>query len=174
MTGAAYRTSPAVDLYQPYNFTMKNCTVTGAHSALQSKGGHKGITVEGVTATDCKNGIGVGTMDGAVKITDCNLDVVGYGFRADGVANAAGATITDCTIKANIPVVVRDTDAGAYSLTFNGTNTMTQTNTEGIWCAIGVEEYGDVDKAGLTLTNNVPVVINDTGLNAAGVYGAKN
>ena len=174
MTGDAYFTAPAVDLYQPYNFTMKNCVVTGAHSVLQNKGGHNGITLIGVKAIDCKNGAGVGTMDGAVVVTDCVFDVAGYGFRAENAENAQGATFTNCKFKANIPVVVRKAAANVYSLTFNGTNTMTQTNSEGIWCAIGVEEYGDVDMAGLTLTNTVTVTLNDTGLDAAGVYGEKN
>ena len=172
MTGTAKYVTPAVDLYQPYNFTMKNCTVTGAHSVLQSKGGHNGITVDNVTAKDCKNGFGMGTMDGKITVSNCNMELIGYGIRFDACVASAGVTIENCNIKANIPVVVRKA-TGTYDLTFNGTNTMTATNNEGLWMAIGIEEYGDVDKAGLTAASGkITVTLNDTGLDASGVYGA--
>ena len=173
MTEAAKHVTVAVDLYQPYNFTIKNCEVIGAQSVLQNKGGHDGITVYNVIANDCKNGIGLGTMDGAISISKCNMDVIGYGIRIDASVTSEGVAISDCNIEAYIPVVVRKA-TGTCNITLSGTNTMTQTNTEGLWCAVGTEEYGDVDKAGLTAANGtITVTLNDTGLDSNGIYVAE-
>ena len=170
MTGTAKHVTPAVDLYQPYNFTMKNCTVTGAHSVLQNKGGHNGITVDNVTATDCKNGIGLGTMDGAISISKCKMELLGYGIRIDGSETSKGVIISNCEITANIPVVVRKA-TGTYTITFNGKNTMTQTNSDDLWFAAGIEEYGDFEKDNLgVVTGTIAVKLEGTGLNSAGVY----
>ena len=51
---------------------------------------------------------------------------------------------------------------------------MTEANTEGLWCVAANNEYGDVDKAGLTNVGaNVTITLNDTGLDANGVFVKK-
>ena len=117
------------------NVTITNCTATGLHSLTQLKTSTN-VTVTGCEVTDCKNGISLGSSTG-VTISDNDMELSGYGVRADG---GAEVTVTDCQIDAFIPVVVRNASANA-ALTFNGTNTMTESNTDGIWCAIGISEY---------------------------------
>lgn len=124
---------------------------------------------EKCTVVDCKSGIAVGSSRNAT-ITKCNITSTAYGIRGNGEETDSALTVTDCNIKAHIPVVIRKVSKG-YSLTVNGTNTMTQTNTEGLWCVVASNEYGDVDKAGLTAVSAaVSVTVNDTALNVSGVF----
>ncbi len=157
------------------NLTVKNCTATSMHSLSQI---HNiiNVTFEDCTVIGSKNGISVGASRNA-KISNCAMSVSGYGIRGDANEVDSALTIADCKIEgAFIPVVIRKagTAGKAFDLTVNGTNTITGTkNTDGLWCAIGVEEYGDVTKENLTAASaKVTVTLNDTGLSASGVYGA--
>jgi len=48
---------------------------------------------------------------------------------------------------------------------------MTETNTEGLWCVAAYNEYGDVDKAGLTAVEAaVTITVNDNGLDQNGIF----
>ena len=156
------------------NLTVVGCTATGMHSLAQLK------NVAGVTVSDCdvtgKSGIALGASSG-VAISNCDMELTDYGVRMD--ANAAlddvSTTISDCNIEAYIPVVVRKATV-EYGLVFSGENTMTATNDDGLWCAIGVEEYGDVvEGVEITAENltapsvDVWVTIEDEGLDAGGV-----
>ena len=51
---------------------------------------------------------------------------------------------------------------------------MTPANTDGLWCAIGTSEYETNGTMPTAATAPVTVVLNDTDLEAAGVYGAAN
>ncbi len=147
MTGAAKHVVVAIDLYQPYNVVVRNCTVTGAHSVLQNKGGHDGILVEGVTAVDCKNGISFGTAEKAT-VKNCNIESVGvggYGIRVDG--NTAGAydlAVENTTIKAFIPVLARKITVGTnYNIKMSGTNALTATNAFGYQIVLSAGDWDD-------------------------------
>jgi len=150
------------------NLTVKGCVATNMHSLAQI---HNIVNVEfaGCDVVGCKNGISVGSSRN-VKITDCDIDAVAYGIRGDGGETDSALTITDCDITAHIPVVIRKVSKG-YALTVNGTNTMTETNTEGLWCVAAYNEYGDVDKAGLTAVEAaVTITVNDNGLDQNGIF----
>ena len=121
--GEGYHVAPAIDMYQPYNIVIKNVEVTGAHSLLQVKGGHDGVAVSNVKVTDCKNGVAFGTHDGPVSLTNAEIDVLGYGVRADGSV-ATTLTVTDATINALRPIVVRKA-TGSYNVVLAGTNSFT-------------------------------------------------
>ena len=123
VAGKGYHVAPAIDMYQPYNVTINNVEVTGAHSLLQVKGGHDGVAVSNVKVTDCKNGVAFGTHDGPVSLTNAEIDVLGYGVRADGSV-ATTLTVTDATIDAVRPIVVRKT-SGNYNVVLAGNNTLT-------------------------------------------------
>ena len=123
MVGAAIHTSPAIDCYQPYNLTVKDCEVSNAHSLLQVKGGHNGVAVENVKVVDCKNGIAFGTHDGPVSVKNAEINTIGYGIRADGSV-ATTLTVENAKIDALRPIVVRKT-TGNYNVALVGTNVFT-------------------------------------------------
>ena len=152
------------------NLTVTGCSATGMHSLAQLK------NVIGVAVSDCdatgKNGISLGASSGVV-ISNCDMVLSGYGVRIDAIEalDDVSTTITDCDIEAFIPVVVRKATVD-YGLVFSGENTMSATNTDGIWCAVGIEEYGDVTLDELTpASSNITFDIQDKDL-AAGVNGA--
>lgn len=150
------------------NLTVKRCTATKMHSLAQI---HNIVNVEfeDCSVVECKNGISVGSSRNA-KITNCDIAAVAYGVRCDGGETDSALVIADCDITANIPVVIRKVSKG-YALTVNGTNTMTETNTEGLWCVAATNEYGDVNQAGLTAVGaEVTITVNDTALDANGVF----
>ena len=97
-----------------------------------------------------------------------------YGIRMDANTYNGPVTIKDCEVSAFIPVVVRNANASAYKLKFEGTNTMTASNTDGYWCAIGTSEYEKNGELPTDATGVVTVTLNDLGLAATGVYGASN
>ena len=149
------------------NITITNCTATGMHSLAQLKTS-AGVTLANNTITGCKNAVSLGASTG-VNITECIIDVEGYGVRADANVTA-DATVTDCTIKAFIPVVVRNASAD-YDLEFAGSNTITATNTDGLWCAIGTSEYETNGNMPTAATGQVDIALNDAGLSTVGIYG---
>ena len=150
------------------NLSVKRCDATNMHSLAQI---HNIVNVEfeDCDIVACKNGIGVGSSRN-VKITGCDMNVDAYGVRGNGEESDAALTITDCNFTAHIPVVIRKVSKG-YSVTVNGINKMTETNSEGLWCVAASNEYGDVDKAGLTaVTASVTISINDATLDKDGVF----
>ena len=148
------------------NVTIINSTATGMHSLAQLKTSTT-VTLSNNTVTECKNAISLGSSTG-VTISECTINVDGYGVRADGGSNV---TVTSSAIEAFIPVVVRKASVDS-NLTFNGTNTMNQTNTDGFWCVIGTEEYEEgVELQTPATSSKVSVVLNDKDLDIKGVYG---
>lgn len=107
------------------NLTVSGCSAQGMHSLIQVKG-VAGITVSDIEIAECKNGISVGTSTG-VTIARADIDVDGYGFRADG-SGAYDAIVEDCKITAELPVVIRKNTADGYALTLNGENELNGTN----------------------------------------------
>ena len=161
-----------VTLKSSSNFVMENCTATGVHSLLQNTSGWN-LTVRNCEVTNAGRGISLSSCQGVlvenVKIQASNEK---YGIRADG-AYANTTTIKNCEISAFCPVVVRKASA-AYKLVFDGTNTMTAANTDGLWCVIGDDEYEANGVMPGAATGAVTVTLNDAGLSASGVYGASN
>ena len=148
-TGANAKAIPAIDLYQPFNITVKGCTVTGAHSAIQVKGGEN-ITVDHLITADCKNGVSFGTNTNASISNSTIASVVdgGYGIRTDASDDYA-LSVKDCTISAFAPVLARKQTGTNYTLTLEGTNTLTATNDFG-YQVILTETDWDNDSAAPT------------------------
>ena len=152
------------------NLTVIECTATGMHSLAQL------ANVNGLKISDCNvncaRGIALGSSND-VTISGCKINASNdkYGVRADADVTI-NITIEDSEISAFIPVVVRDVKADA-SLTFNGTNTFTAANKDGLWCAIGYSEYennGEMPEA--PETGYVSVTLNDENLDVNGIYNA--
>ena len=167
-TGATSSVIP-VTMKSASNLVIENCTATKVHSLLQNTAGWN-ITVRNCEVTEAGRGMSLGSAQGVTieKVTIDALDTK-YGIRLDA-AYAATTTIKDCSISAFIPVVVRYASA-EYKIVLNGTNTMTQANTDGLWLAIGTSEYETNGSMPTASTANVYVTLNDTGLSASGVYG---
>lgn len=166
-TGADLSVLP-VDIKSASNFVMENCTATKVHSLIQNTSGWN-ITIRNCEVTESGRGMALGTVQGAT-IENVKVDATKYGIRMDAGYNN-NATIKDCQIRAFIPVVVRKASVNS-SVVFNGTNTMTPTNTDGLWCTIGTSEYEANGVMPTAPTAHVTVTLNDAGLNPAGVYGA--
>lgn len=147
------------------NLTITNCTATGMHSLAQLYQ-TTGVTLTSNTVTDSKNGVSVRNSTN-VTVTNCTMDVEGYGVRADG---GATVVVEDSKIDAFIPVVVREASKETL-LTFNGANTITASNTDDIWCAIGTSEYEENGNLPTAATGKVRVTLNDAALDEEGVYG---
>ena len=161
-----------VTLKSANNFVMENCTATGVHSLLQNTAGWN-ITIRDCEVTNAGRGISLGTVQGAlIENVKIAASAEKYGIRIDAGYNN-NATIKNCEISAFCPVVVRKASV-ASTLTFEGTNAMTPANTDGLWCAIGTSEYETNGTMPTAATAPVTVVLNDTDLDAAGVYGAAN
>jgi hypothetical protein len=154
------------------NFVMENCTATKVHSLIQNTSGWN-ITIRNCEVTESGRGMALGTVQGAT-IENVKIDALDtkYGIRMDAGYNN-NATIKDCEISAFIPVVVRKASVNS-TVVFNGTNTMTPANTDGLWCAIGTSEYEANGVMPTAPTAQVTVTLNDAGLDPAGVYGAAN
>ena len=167
-TGTGAADTVAIRLKSSHSVVIKDCTGSGLHSFLQNTSGWN-LTVENVTVTNSKSGLALGTVQG-VTVKGCNIDVNGYGIRLDTGYNN-NAVIESNTVKAFIPVVVRKASV-ASNVTFNGTNTMTATNTDGVWLAIGTTEYEANGALPTAATAKVNVVLKGTGLNGSGIYGA--
>ena len=170
-TGAGSNVVPVTLKSSKYS-VIENCTANGVHSLLQNTSGWN-LTVRNCEVTNAGRGISLGSCQG-VLIENVKIQVGNekYGIRADG-AYASTTTIKNCEISAFIPVVVRKASA-AYKLVFDGTNTMTPANTDGLWCAIGTSEYEANGVMPTDPTAQVTVTLNDAGLNPAGVHGAAN
>ena len=166
-TGSGNDGDVAVRLKSSHSVVIKDCTGTGLHSFLQNTSGWN-LTIENVKVTESKSGLALGTVQG-VTVKGSNIDVAGYGIRMDAGYNN-NAVIESNTIKAFIPVVVRKATVNS-NIAVNGTNNLTATNSDGIWCAIGTSEYEENGKLPTDATGKVSVTLNDTELSYEGVYG---
>ena len=162
----AVNTAAAMRFRQGFNITVKEVEAVRLHSLMQNYG-VAGVTVENVKVNG-KNGISLGTSTD-VTIQDANITASGYGLRFDAETTTS-AVVTDCEINAFIPVVVRYATKD-YNITFNGDNTMDQTNTDGYWCVIGTSEYKVNSQLPTAATGKVIVTLNDDDLSMTGVYG---
>ena len=166
-TGSGNDGDVAVRLKSSHSVVIKGCTGTGLHSFLQNTSGWN-LTIENVTVTDSKSGLALGTVQG-VTVKGCDITADGYGIRLDTGYNN-NAVIESNTVKAFIPVVVRKATVDS-TITFNGTNTMTATNTDGIWMAVGTSEYEANGSLPTAATGNINVTVNETVNTTGSVYG---
>jgi hypothetical protein len=168
-TGADSTVVP-VNVKSANNLVIKDCKANNVHSLLMNDRGGWNYTIQNCEVTNAGRGLNLNSVQGAlVEGVKIQASDEKYGIRIDAEYNNS-VTIKDCEISAFCPVVVRKASAN-YALVFEGENTMTAANTDGIWCAIGTSEYEANGALPTAATGLVTVTLNDTGLNAAGVYG---
>ena len=116
--GASFR-------YLNGNLIFDGCKMTAGHSLMQLKSsGDANVIVKSTTIT-ADRGIALGST-GNAAISKTNITAKSYGVRADGCTT--NTTIEASTIKANLPVVVRNLTANEeYTLNFTET-TLTEGN----------------------------------------------
>ncbi len=101
-------------------------------------------------------------------VSNSNITATGgdkYGIRHEIGDENDGLKILNCTVAASFPVVVRNNDdfaVASYTLTFEGTNTLTPA-TGAYHVAIAQQEYDNIGESLTELTGTVTV----TGANAA-------
>lgn len=169
-TGSGNDGDVAIRLKSSHSVVITDCTGTALHSFLQNTAGWN-LNIEDVTVTDSKGGLALGTVQG-VTVKDCNITTDTYGIRIDADTYNNEAVIESNTVTAFIPVVVRKVNTDS-NITFAGNNTMTASNTDGLWCAIGKTEYeenGTMPEA--PVTGKVCITLEDGGLSTSGVYGS--
>ncbi len=157
----------AVRLKSANNIKIENCTGTGLHSFLQNTAGWN-MTIDNVDINNSLSGFAMGTIQG-VNIKNCEIAAKESGIRLDAQYNN-NAVIESNEINAFIPVVVRKASVNG-TITFDGTNVFTETNTDGLWCAIGTSEYKENGVMPTAATANISVTLKDKGLSYDGVYG---
>ena len=157
----------AVKVKTPSNFVMEGCTATKVHSLAQIDGGWN-VTIKNSSVKESGRGISLGSIQKGALVDTITIEAkdTKYGIRIDGEYDTK-AVIKDCNITAFIPVVVRNASAEANNITFNGSNTLTQKNTDGIKIAIGTSEYETNGTKPTAPTGRVVMTVNDTVLNAA-------
>ena len=162
----------AVKVKSANNLVIEKCKANNVHSLLQNTSGWN-LTVKKCEVTNAGRGMSLGTVQGAL-IEDVKIDASTekYGIRIDA-AYSVTATIKNWEISAFCPVVVRKASVD-YNLVFEGENTMTAANTDGIWCAIGTSEYETNGSLPTAATGDVTVTLTDAALDANGIYGAAN
>ncbi len=156
---------------QAYNVSAVNCTSDGIFSIMWTTA-VDGLTLNGVEATNCEEGITIGGASEEVEIIGTIINSETYAIRAEGAGS--DFTIENSTLVAKVPVVVRSvTDNSKISFTFDGTNTITKDNPAGYWFVAGKTEYKGGENEQLPETaGQVSVTLKDTNLNREGIYGS--
>ena len=155
---------------QAYNINVEDCNFFNLHSVMWATG-TSGATVKGIVATGCKEGgISFGTSTNIVANTATIVASTGYGIRVDASVETT-LTVENSNIVAKVPVVARYASEN-YNINFEGTNAITETNTNNdYYCVIGTDEYKGGETMPTPATGNVIVNLNDKDLSYDGVYG---
>ena len=156
---------------QAYNVSAVNCTSDGIFSIMWTTA-VDGLTLNGVEATNCEEGITIGGASKEVEIIGTIINSETYAIRAEGAGS--DFTIENSTLEAKVPVVVRNvTGNSMISFTFDGTNTITKDNPADYWFVAGKTEYKGGENEQLPETaGQISVTLNDTDLDREGIYGS--
>ena len=126
-----------------YNAVVKNSSAKNIHTLVQFQSTDNATLIENVTVVNCKNGIALGNI-GEAKISGANIVANGYGIRIDGTSTRkVDVDIENSSIKAYIPVTVRDMDNDACNVDVElvGTNNLERTGDYDIaFCSNEYEE----------------------------------
>ena len=168
--GAAVNTTVGARFQQCYNIKMVNCTATNMHSLMQAESCSTTVTVDGCKVVNCKNGVSFNnTLNAVIKNTEIESVVDGgYGIRHKGEVNGYSLTVENCTVKAFVPVLIRNmTAASGYTATFTGTNALTATNSFGYQVVLAKGDWDDDAAAPAAPTGNYTL----TGAEGYSIFG---
>ena len=155
---------------QAYNINVEDCKFENMFLGMWATG-VSGVNVTKVMALSCKEGgFSFGTSTNIVANTATIVASTGYGIRVDASVETT-LTVENSNIVAKVPVVARYASEN-YNINFEGTNAITETNTNNdYYCVIGTDEYKGGETMPTPATGNVIVNLNDKDLSYDGVYG---
>lgn len=106
-----------------YNIEMKNCTATNMHSILQVQSCDNTVAVDNVKTINCKNGVSFGNTANPT-ISNSTINATVYGIRGDGNASRGNLVVTNTTINAEKPIIIRKVTTNGYSVVLDGDNAL--------------------------------------------------
>lgn len=150
---AAQNNFVGVKVQQNYNITVKNCVGTNLHSLLNAEScgnpanstNESYIVVDGCEVVNGKSGVSFNNTANAI-IKNTTIESVvdgGYGIRHKGAVANYSLTVENCEISAFVPVLIRNMTASGYTATFNGTNSLTATNSFGYEVVLSAKDWDD-------------------------------
>ena len=109
------------------NLQVIGCVATGLHSLVQAQSCGSDVIVKGSTING-KNGVAFKQVANAV-VEGCTITAAAYGIRFDGNIDNYGITVKDNTVAAVQPLIVRKMTGNDNTITLEGTNTLTTSET---------------------------------------------
>ena len=149
-----------VKVQQAYNIAVINSTATNMHSLMQAESCATEVSVDGCKVINCKSGVSFNNTLNAV-ITNTEIESVvdgGYGIRHKGQVNNYSLTVENCTIKAFVPVLIRNMTGNGYTATFDGENDFTATNDFGYEVVVSAGDWDNDASAPTAPTGSYTLV----------------
>ena len=115
---AAEKTAVGIKVNATQNFNAINCTAANLHSFMQAQSCDQNVTIDGLTAENCKNGVSFGNT-AYPTLKDATIVAAEYGIRADGDASRGNLVVDNSTITAKQPVIVRKVTTDGYAVALN-------------------------------------------------------
>ena len=115
---AAEKTAVGIKVNATQNFNAINCTAANLHSFMQAQSCDQNVTIDGITAENCKNGVSFGNT-AYPTLKDATIVAAEYGIRADGDASRGNLVVDNSTITAKQPVIVRKVTTDGYAVALN-------------------------------------------------------
>lgn len=133
----------ALRFRQCYNIVVKDVEATNVHSLLWATGS-MGMVIDNATVANSQYGVSFGTSNNVV-VKNSNIEAsAAYGYAVRAKANGAyNLTLANNTLKAEVPVLLREASNKAYVLTLEGDNTLTTTKYEGYQIAVSKTDYSE-------------------------------
>ena len=105
----------AAKFRQAFDITIKDSEVKSGHSLAQLNG-CSGVAIEGTTVK-AGRGVSFGTST-ACRVSNSTFEAESYGLRADGTIKEGSLSLTNTSIKAEQPIIVRKM-TGEYAVSLN-------------------------------------------------------
>ena len=115
---AAEKTAVGIKVNATQNFNAINCTAANLHSFMQAQSCDQNVTIDGLTAENCKNGVSFGNT-AYPTLKNATIVSAEYGIRADGDASRGSLVVENSTITAKQPVIVRKVTTDGYAVALN-------------------------------------------------------
>lgn len=115
---AAEKTAVGIKVNATQNFNAINCTASNLHSFIQAQSCDQNVTIDGLTAENCKNGVSFGNT-AYPTLKNSTIASAEYGIRADGDASRGNLVVDNSTITAKQPVIVRKVTTDGYAVALN-------------------------------------------------------
>ena len=126
-TGAAENTAVGVQAKSCKNLQIIECTATGMHSLVQAQSCGEDVIVKDCTING-KNGVAFKAVKNAV-VEGTQINAAAYGIRFDGNINNYGIVVKNNNVTAVQPFIVRKMTGANNTITLEGNNTLTASET---------------------------------------------